>query len=248
MLAATLGAGCGRIGFGATRSGSVDAPAGDTVAPDGGPGCAGGYRLCDGFETGILDPVWTLGPGVSRDTTVGHRGTSSIHAHMPPLAIGTDGYAYLAQFSTLPLGDPTFYVRAWVLVSHLPTNNMEVIAAQPTSGPPNEDGLFVESGALAVYTQYANRSKTTAMPPPAGVWFCVLWTVARDSGNAGSLTVAGELPTITLANVQTDGTPPMTEMDFGIGFSGSTVAVPEPAMDVHIDDVIVASSPVTCAD
>jgi hypothetical protein len=254
LAAALLASGCGRIGFGATGGVFEDAHMSDgdsgvdTMGPDAGPGCIASYRLCDGFETASFAPVWTSGPGLTLDATMAHRGSASLHAHTAALPIGTDGFAELAERTSLPFDDPTFYVRAWVRLSRLPINNMGLVEAQPISGVPNEDGLFVEPGALAVYTQYTGQSTTTTMPPPVGAWFCVLWTVTRSLGNTGSLTLAGELPTISLANVQTDGTARLTEMDFGIGFSGSTVTVTEPPMDVWIDDVIVASAPVSCAD
>ena len=46
----------------------------------------------------------------------------------------------------------------------------------------------------------------------------------------------------------TDGTPPLHDMDFGIGFAGTNVNGAQPAIDVWIDDVIVNNTPITCAD
>jgi hypothetical protein len=234
-------AGCGRIGFSTTTDGAADDVGGDAAA-----GCLASYRLCDGFEGATFDPVWSSIGSVSIDTTVAHRGASSAHFHTDAIAVGDDGYAEIWQTRTLPLGDPTFYVRAWFRLGALPLNNMEMIAATQTVPLPDEVGLFVVP-ELAVYSQFSNTSTNTATRPPIGTWICALWTVTRATTPTGRISLAGDLST-TLSNVITDATTPLREMDLGIGFSGSTVIVAQPPMDVWIDDLIVAASPVSCAD
>ena len=236
--------GCGRLGFAELG-----------VAGDGGPGdgdaaaasCLPSYQLCEGFEDTTLAPIWMTTSGVTIDPTKAHRGAASIHMHSDGAAVGADSYADLFQTATLPASSSVFHVRAYVWLSHLPLNNMELIAVMQANSA-NEDAVFVLPDALSVYAQFNDVSQNNETPATVGAWFCVLWTVTLATTKTGSLALAGDPPPVTLANEQTEGTPPVSEMDFGIGFAGSSVFVPEPAMDVWFDDLIVATTPLTCAD
>jgi hypothetical protein len=262
MRGAALGtlfvaAACGRIGFTPTDTlvGPGDAP-GDTLGDggpdavmDGAPACLASYELCDGFEGMGFAAVWTVGNNVTLDTTVAHRGTSSVHFHSPALPINTDGYYMLRQYSTLPLGDPTTYVRAWVRLGSMPLNNMGLLVVEQNGSPDNGDDLTVRPTDLAVYSQFANLSRGNATTPPLNTWFCVLWTVTRATTATGSVVLGGDPPGKALPSVQTDdATSPLAIMDFGIGFSGTVVNTPQPALDVWMDDVIVSGAPLACSD
>lgn len=248
-------AACGRLHFGndpgdpdagpdddgALRDGDPD-----TTGTDAPPACLPSYQLCDGFEGTALDPVWTATSGVTLDSTVAHRGTSSIHIHSTQVNVGQDGDFELMQDTTLPLADPTFYVRAWARFGSLPINNMALIEAiQPSSA--NEDAVFLYANAIGIYTQFTDQSKKTPTPPPLNTWLCLLWTVHRST-SAGTLQLAGDVATLTINNMQTDGNPALADMNFGIGFAGPSVTVTQPPMDIWFDDIIVTNTPVTCAD
>lgn len=58
----------------------------------------------------------------------------------------------------------------------------------------------------------------------------------------------GPCPALSLPSVITDGTPLLSEMALGIGFSGTNVSVAQPLLDVWVDDVIVNNAPVACTD
>src|SRR5690242_5454600 len=104
--------GCGRLGFGSSEVGDGavavgDADTADDAASDGptadGPtaACPPGLDLCDDFESAALDAVWMADPMVSLDTTRAHRGTTSVHVHMPALAAGSGNYQTLHETQTI---------------------------------------------------------------------------------------------------------------------------------------------------
>lgn len=110
------------------------------------------------------------------------------------------------------------------------------------------DFLFVRSTQLEIYSQFSEQTAGTGVVPPTGTWFCALWTVTRATGATGSIALAGDPPAISLPGVITDGSPQLHDLDFGIGFAGTNVGVTQPAMELWIDDVIVDTHPITCAE
>jgi hypothetical protein len=222
-----------------------DAP-GDTPPP----GCNAQLELCDDFEAAQLDvSKWMWDPGVTLDATVAHRGSHAVHFQSTAVAMSQQGFFRLYETTTLPLGDPTFYVRAWVRFGALPTstNGMEVIAAYQTTGGSMGDYLFLHANSLNIYDEFTSGYASTTAPPALDTWLCLLWTVHRDTGATGSITLAGDPESLLLPNQQTDTSPPIAALTFGIGFSAPNVDVPQPPMEMWMDDVIVDKSPLTCA-
>ena len=257
-------AGCGRFGFGSTdgnRDGASgdgligDGAIGDGAIGDGGtgdaadPACLQGYSVCDGFEGGTIDTsTWMIDPAVTLDTTHVHRGLQSAKVHMDAFGVGQNRYVSLDETKTITAGATTFWVRAWLWLSALPAggNGLELITAErPGSAG---DYVFVFSNRTSVYTQFGSQSMNSTSLIPVGSWFCAIFKVVRSTGNTGSLDLSGTGPMIPLPNVQTDAAQPMQIITIGIGFSGSNVPDPQPALDLWVDDVIVHTSAVTCAD
>lgn len=238
-------AGCGRYGFDA----SGDASTGDGAGADAAIGsCDLPRKLCDGFEGTTLDAKWTpTTTGISLDPTRAHRGSSSLHAHTNPLAVGQDGYAQIVESALLPQADQTIYVRVWTWWDQMPLNNMGLIGAVQRTGNQTQDGVFIIPVALTVYSQFEGRSFETPGPPALSTWLCLQWTIVRSQTN-GSLTLAGDAGPATLSNVQTEGTSGLVDFELGIAFAGTSVNDPQPAMDAWFDDLIVSTSPVSCAD
>ena len=57
------------------------------------------------------------------------------------------------------------------------------------------------------------------------------------------------IPSLTLPGVTTDSSAtPIQDIGLGIGFAGTNVFNPQPALDLWFDDVIVDTQPLTCAD
>lgn len=236
-------AGCGRLGFDgdmASIDGSLDS--GDATMAT----CDPPRRLCDAFDTPALDPRWQVIMDASVDTTHARSGTRSLRVHTNALAIGQDGYSNIAETSTLALGDPTVYIRVWMWLDALPVNNMVLVNAEETALAEGI-GLFVRPDSLSIYSQFDGRSRITPSAPPLGAWTCLRWSFTRSTG-AGSMVLDSDAGNATLAPVQTDKGTGISDLSFGIGFSGSTLTVAQPAMDVWLDDLIVSTAPVACSD
>jgi hypothetical protein len=232
-------AACGRLGFDAI---------GDGASGDAGPGCLASYELCDGFESPGFASYWVVGANATRDTTVAHRGAASLHVRSAQLAASQGGTYVLEETTTLALGDPTFYVRAYVRFGSLPLapNHGEIIAAE-TSTSSDEDAVFLGPD-LSVYSQWPDSTMGNNMVPPTDTWLCLLFTVVRKTTATGTLTLSGDVPGALLGNVQTDGPPGLFALVFGLEFAAPNQTVDQPPIDVWIDDIIVDKSPLTCAD
>ncbi|HEY3807226.1 MAG TPA: hypothetical protein VGL61_31710 [Kofleriaceae bacterium] len=254
-IVAGLVAACGRLDFGARGRHDGSVPAGDgaddgaDALGDAAGACLPGYLLCDGFEKASLAPWWTSsGSGVALDATVAHRGTQSLHVHVDDVPANEGASAIVTETTTfVASSSTTFYVRAFARMSAIPDDNLGLIETDQTSGMPDGDGVFATSSGLTVFSQFSEKSRDAGFTPMDGAWTCLVWTVVRATDATGSLVLDGDA-TASLTNVQTDGNPPIDEMDVGIELAGPTDTVLQPAIDVWIDDVIVAASPLTCAD
>jgi hypothetical protein len=252
-IVAVACAACGRLEFGALATKDAPAPGNDAkdldgAAGDAGSGCLASYLLCDGFETPSLASWWTsTATGVSLDATVAHRGSQSLHLHTDVVDVGDAATAFVNETLTFGTMSTTFDVRAFIRMSAVPVDNLGLIEAQQNDGTPDGDGVFATSSGLTVFSQFSNKSRDANFTPADDAWTCVVWTVVRASDGTGSLALGGD-GSATLDNINTDGSPALAEMAFGIQLANSTDTSTQPAIDVWIDDVIVATTPLTCAD
>jgi len=237
--------GCGRLGFGVAGDASDDARDGAT---DIAQGC--GFDLCDNFETRTLAPVWTTSTMVSLDTTRAHGGAQAVHLQSAALAVGQSQYVELGEMQTLAVPATHFWVRGWFFLSALPAagNAMELVAAEELSGGLG-DYVVVRSTDTLLYTKFVAATKSAPAVIPSDTWFCIAFEVLRATNSTGSLALTSDvLPQTTLAPTQTDSQTAIQVIWFGVAFDGVNVTVPQPALDLWVDDVIVHSAPVTCAD
>lgn len=267
VLATCALAGCGRYAF----DGKLDAAGSDAAAPhDAAPhdaadamlgpdafneaaACAG-FALCDSFEGSGFSQIWTTDPGVTLDSTRAHRGLQSAHAQIPALATGVTGFSEIDETKTLSGASvpPTFYVRAWFFLSGLPAGNNRMEAISIVSATPSSIGdyTFIHSNDTVIYTQADALNALAGVPPPTNTWFCVVFQVTRGTTSNGSLALTSDVvPSLALSDAITDSdATPIQHIGFGIGFAGTNVFNPQPALDLWIDDVIVDTQPLTCAD
>lgn len=236
-------AGCGRLGFFGIGDDAPDA------ASDGtnGDGAVCAFELCEGFERPTLQAGWTVDPMVTIDTTLAHAGAGSLHLHTPSFAAAAESYTSARR--PRPSAN-TFWVRTWYWLSALPAggNGMELLVAQQTNiAGPMGDYIFVFSDGTHVYSQFESSSMITSVVP-TGSWFCLVFKVVLSPTTTGSLEMTGDRAA-TLPNVRTDdATVPVVELAWSMGFSANNVPDPQPALDLWIDDVIVHSAAITCAD
>jgi hypothetical protein len=256
VLALMLVAACGRFDFDGRAHDAANNS--DAMARDGNtaigsdadvePACLADYAICDGFEGTDFEPVWTVSSNATLDATVAHRGVQSLHVHTDAIA-ASDG-VNLGVVESSTFGDATepLYIRAFVRFGSIPVDHMGVIEVSQTSAPaPNTDGVFETATGLVVYSQFTNTSDDTMLQPTLDAWTCLVFEIIRASDNTGKLALTGD-DGGELDSVQTDGTPPLGELQLGIAFASSTDSDFQPALDLWIDDVIVANAPVSCAD
>lgn len=209
--------------------------------------CGPPRRLCDDFEGGALNARWQASAGLSIDSSRAHRGVSSLHAHTGALAVGDGDDSLIWESTLLPLGDPMLYVRVWIQLDEMPANNMALIGAVQTVGIQEQIGVFIVPTGMTVYSQFEERSRETPGPPPLSQWLCLQWTITRSLTD-GSLVLAGDAGGAMLSNVQTEGNAGLVDFQIGIAFADSSVDDPQPPMDVWLDDLVVSTAPVTCAE
>jgi hypothetical protein len=128
----------------------VDASTETASGPDAAGVCkTSGVELCDGFESGAVDPkVWTQrasgGASLAVDGTHVHGGAFALHVK---LVAGKQQTAQLADAVTFPAKSNTFYTRAWVYFDpDLPADNMGGFHMAFLLATGNNDLGFVEAG------------------------------------------------------------------------------------------------------
>jgi hypothetical protein len=237
-------AACGRYDF------SARSDAGASDGPDARDPCAG-FDLCDQFEEPSLRSVWMASSGVTLDTTHAHSGTQSVHLHTTQIAPGQTMYIQLGENQTLATAVNPLWVRGWFWMPAFPAagNHSELISVEQMGGGLG-DYLFLYSTATVVYSQFAMATGNTPALGSPGAWFCAVFEVSRAIDATGKLTLSSDIVGPQgLTNVVTDSqATPIRTIWLGIGFAGGNVTANQPALDLWIDDVIVHSAPVTCAD
>jgi hypothetical protein len=242
---------CGRVGFAPHDDGSLG---GGSDGAGGGSDAAAftcaGFQLCEDFE-GPTDPAWTSDPSVVLDSTIRHRGASSMRMHMSPLNAGQQGSSRMWETVTLSPVPSETWVRAWMRMSSAPTatNALELISIDHDGGGGAADYVFSRSGAVEVFVEPQGTQAGTPGPAPTDTWFCLVFHVVFSTTTSGSLELTGTFAPPAIGSATTnDSAQPVDTIGVGPYFSGTNVDVAQPAFDVWVDDVIVHDSPVTCAD
>jgi hypothetical protein len=235
-------------------------PAGSDAsdAPDASAcGCQAvpGAAFCDDFE-GMPSPSWsTLGNAPTPDMIHAHCGQWSLHAQSPTLAT-TDSFLG-ALVETVTVGNKSltggFYLRAWV---YLPSssqfgasNYASIIETRQAADPFLGIGVQLAPGTLEL-TDWTNNPVADTKnndPFPLDAWTCVEWQVIPEAAT-GSTQVwldGGTSATASLSGVATQASPPYQGILLGLFFAGPSA---QPAFDVWIDDVVIDSTRVGCAN
>jgi hypothetical protein len=232
-------AGCGRLAFEPGQNGTLD---GDTIRPD----CA--FDLCEDFEATLDTSLWTVDSTVTRDTSVARGGIASARMHVDALAPNQPATAALTESRTLA-SSREMWVRSWLRLSALPagTNELELIGLAQSGSADAVHSVIVRADQVGLAIRFNGISATTNVVLPLDTWFCLVWH-ARLATNGGAMDLAGDLFDGPEIGGQTDVAPPISALRFGIRFASSKVTVTQPPLDVWLDDVIVHSAPVSCAD
>jgi hypothetical protein len=217
--------------------------------------CPTGVLLCDGFESGTIDPViWdqstttTVGT-VTPDNTRAHRGAWSLHLHTSAITSGGTAIATVGENHTFTSAGQTFFVRAYY---YFPSGTAStavatLLDASQTSGAGDDVSLAIDHDALSMYDGFAAGAYTASTTPlvPLDAWTCVEWEVDTGTPNQMHAWVNGTQVTQLDLMEATTGTPQIGGLDVGLGIYPPNASTA--ALDVWLDDVIVDRARIGCA-
>lgn len=249
--AALLLAACGRFGFDSrvtTSDGATDTAHDTSVdtTRDGPAVCGGLY--CDDFEGSAFDPRWmldTFNGTLTLDTVHVHSGTRAVHAHIDPiLSATTNARATLLSFDGLPVTG-TIYVRMWAfIVSPRPVGFFDQIinladAAGDGMSMGAKDGFIANND----YTAPPQYTQSAVDAEPVDGWVCL--TFQMPSGVAGTSRVfQGGSELTDIAQTVASPQPAPTHVYLGTEWVGTSSS--QAATDTWIDDVELATTPISC--
>jgi hypothetical protein len=216
-------------------------PAGPMI---GGPSrCPDRAYICDGFETGGLDPSLWYGfaePGAAYapDATRAARGRQAMRLHVDAMSTEPVGFGS-GPLADRPLPNPV-WVRFFVFMP---------------DDVPRFDGAFVtldNDRSEEIGVDWWDRGmklsgRVTRMPevmgvPAHGRWVCLLVKQQTAGGSELSVFVDGsQTPTLTSPM---DGAPIFHRVLFAISPDGTHTR----PLDLWIDEVLVSATPVGCQD
>jgi hypothetical protein len=219
--------------------GGADAVADAAEAGDASAPCDPSFLFCDGFED-TLDawaPVTLNGGTATIDSTMAHRGRSSLHARLP--ADTVDIRAGLSPSSPPPSwGRPTYY-RFFLYLNVAHTSYLAVLLLAEPAPSPSELILSADYGPyLTLDTQstpdggHSGALSTFSLHQ----WTCVELEV--DGANA-TVWMNGDRQAIVSFAQPTEN----LKMDLGLRANGGPS---DPAYDAWFDDVAVANTRIGC--
>lgn len=248
--------GCGRLQFeshgarDATTTGSADAARSDAAADGVLATTCGTFTSheCDGFEGSTLDPKWTsdsANGSITIDTTRAYRGSSSVHVHINATTGSTNPRATLYGIAGLqPAITGRIYFRVWIWIASPLTTTLfnQIINASNTAGQGMSMGT--KNGVVANnnYTDTTYAESATALPLDR--WTCLQYEMPSNTTGAIRMFVDGtELTDATLT--KSTAQPAPSHVYIGIEWVGSPNGFP--AADAWLDELVIDTSPTTCA-
>jgi hypothetical protein len=239
---------------------SIDAGLAGDLAVVPSCGSVGSVLFCEDWEasTTIDTARWQLLVGgadlaeVNTDPLFVHRGAHSVHLHMAATAASASNGAQIGESATFPTVNnaPTFWVRAWFLVPQAPAagNDVRILV---TDNEASTQGMGVNLSAtrlaLQDYIGSAPASDSTSAPT-FGSWSCLVWRIDVSTSATGAISLSGvNVPTVApISSAITEPTNGLDQIRFG-PFYGSLPAA-QPAFDVYVDDILIDTKPLTCAE
>jgi hypothetical protein len=256
-LAVVLVAGCGRLAFETTS------PGGDGSVTDGrfGPGADAALATtcgqptasttCDGFEGGI-DVMWnqtTTNGTLTVDNTRAYRGTSSLHAHIDPVAPSSNVTNPHASLNGMAgLGTPvtgSVYLRTFIyLATPIDTTNyfLQILNAADDLGNGISAGTRHGKVTANDYTSILYGESAIALPTDR--WTCL--ELEMPSNTAGTTRVyVDDIEMTDIAQPKQTTQPAPTHAYVGLTWVGDVTN--QTAADAWIDEVQVDSQRIGCA-
>lgn len=247
IIAAALGA-CGRIGFDGP---APDASGGDVRGADSNESlCATSSALiCDGFVLSTLDGRWTpdtTSGAIGIDGVRAYRGASSLHASTNAIsALTNNPHASIVTYDGLGAITGLVYARVWIFVPvGFPTTEFaQVLNFADDAGL--GISLGTRDGFIANNDYTSNMYKlSTTVQLPMGRWACLQMEMPSNSTATARLFLDGAEIT-DVAITRTSAQPPPTHVYTGLTWIGDIPSLP--AGEVWIDEIVIDTSPTSCA-
>jgi hypothetical protein len=213
--------------------------------------CPSGAVVCDGFETASLAPEWknvSMNATISLDTSCAYRGSQSLRVQSDPVpSAGTARGTIVDDDASVVLSD--YYVRAFVWwTGPASANSIRLIDIIQSSQPGHGILLAVQNGGFNIHNTIISADTANMVPLPTDRWTCLQLEVHVGNSGAVKLWIDGSTtPAISMVGIQTMPTPPaapLGQVNVGLGIYGTDTA--QPAIDLHVDEVVIATSPVGC--
>jgi hypothetical protein len=213
-------------------------------------------ELCDGFESGSIDAaVWSVnapaGNVVQVDGERAARGKFALHVSASNAA---QTRAHIAQKTTFPAPNNSFYGRAFVYLESVPIHNFNLFAADGADGDFNLGGQVKPLGdpngtsMIRFSTHPLHTSSISATPVPSGSWDCWEWYFDGD-GESELRAWLNEVPLddMTVIGGTAKGTwvaPQFSSLSIGFHHPHPE---PEPSYEVWIDEIAIDSERIGCS-
>jgi hypothetical protein len=257
--ASTTGSGGAGQGSASSNGSGGEANGTSGAGADGSGGAAGECDdpeiwLCDGFESGTIDPArWTestsKGGTVTVDALQAGRGMYALHAHT-----GGDGAtAFVMTDKVFPAPSNSFYGRALVWIAKAPTANFNIVSSRGPGATYNLGGVMKpwgdDNGKHTFRFQYHPLDAPSISKTEYALkkWQCWEWHYQGTDPSALRFWVDGtELEDMGVQGGTEDG--PWTAPQFEsvhIGF-GHGHTEPAPGYDVWVDEVALGGKRLGC--
>jgi hypothetical protein len=214
---------------------------------------AGGFRFCDGFESGMVDSAsWSpRGGGATVDSAHVYRGRFAMHAHLDALAAGAPEAEANLLTSKGAAVTGTIYARVFVYFAsplsvefdqflNLADNNGTGVAVALDTDNPVDNNYTIGGQP----NSYAQSSRTVA----ADHWQCVRLAISGQAagGNnvTGNVQVSIDDQDVTDADLTATTVSQETKLFLGFDFGPPKNAVP--AQDAWFDEIVIDDKPITC--
>ncbi len=203
--------------------------------------------VCQNFESGLTSRVEVTSGEVTLETSEVFAGAASMRA----ASTGVDSYAEMVEsFASIDSG--TVYFRVFLYVPVGNTAGTTKVLNLSSSDPVQSDediGVDVNISAQRSIDIYqhrdAERFRSNPGMVPEGVWFCVKGSyVISETAGATSVWIDDRLAVSTTASADAIINGGVSEFRAGIGWVGDG----QLSSTVYFDDILVAASPVECAD
>ncbi len=247
----------------------VTVPSSDAGAPsDSGDGffgdsrCSTDFLLCEDFESGEIDPArWSIRGSVSVGDEHAARGARAALFHTEG-----NGLAMLTNESVFPVAGNSYYARAFVRFSELPTAPMwahwtisgaegsqtdaEIRVGGQWDGQTNRFGVGTDHGPTGDWTHLDNDPAGAPLPVPAFEWVCLEWHNDGTTHESYFWWNEQEHPSLHTSSSEHGGSddeyllPQFESIWFGWWLYQ---ADPQPdAYDVWIDEIVIDDEPIGC--